>query len=762
MHANAGLQQLLYRGIANKSLTVGISNASTSIPVVPAGWPNRLYAARVYGSKYGCTHLAPVAAHLHDTASRAGNCSACNFTEDEWHKVEAYLGLSSEDCERLHTLASSIKAKVDSRAQEVEAASALRTLPQAAACSRKRRAEDLSGIPASGCDQGAFAARLIREDSRSLSTRGLAGPASQKPSAGYSMTPAEVSARMGSLNLKYLPPTPTVAAQSGNKSSLASLILDRRQAAADVEDRLLLLAGSGSARKQPGGATAASAAAAVTSGTAAGTARSHRCSQQWLTSSHTCSGAGTDKDMDVDGAERSVMDMVQDLQQQQAAVTMEGMNGSYQLQVRGCLGRGGEGSVWQVELQPGSDAVSAAAAAAARPATGAVQASEQADHEQHSSDTEHGRGSSSSLVVNRLYALKVAGTLSKFQRRNLYDEFNALSAVSSKHVVQVFDMGALVLRVPVGEKKGVAAMDVAGEARGVDEGTCEASAAASEQQLSGQQAGIQQLSKQQMGEQQTNGQQAGGAGGDDDSESQGPRPGEVWVPCMLLELSNVGSLSSYVRAVNQMGLNQEPAVMGLTQQQSKHAALHVLRGLCQMHSKNMLHRDVKPENVLGFVPDGVDPLKQPELITWKVSDLGCAFRFSGNLLIYPTTYVGTPGPAMAPEVQATKKARGSCHYNWPAEVWAFAMLWVQMRFGVLAFSYTNDPDRWSLAELTSPDCPYTAADSEAFAGGPMTPIELDFISRCMHPDPQQRSSVDRLLVHPYMALANAGAGATGR
>jgi hypothetical protein len=85
------------------------------------------------------------------------------------------------------------------------------------------------------------------------------------------------------------------------------------------------------------------------------------------------------------------------------------------------------------------------------------------------------------------------------------------------------------------------------------------------------------------------------------------------------------------------------------------------------------------DNMLGFVPEGVDPLKQPELITWKVSDLGCAFRFSSSLFNYPTTYVGTPGPAMSPEVQATKKARGSCHYNWPADVWAFAMLWLQIR-----------------------------------------------------------------------------------
>jgi hypothetical protein len=187
MDANAGLLQLVYKGIANKSRTASGSSASTNIPVVPAGWPGRLVAARVYGSRYGCTHLEPVAARLHDTASRAGNGSevACNFTEDEWHKVggmgclvepssslctlvggsaclmiefflfalhvattvlhprpahargsanmqqfhvclcsasivvqiEAYLGLSSEDCERLRTLAASIKAKNESRAQ---------------------------------------------------------------------------------------------------------------------------------------------------------------------------------------------------------------------------------------------------------------------------------------------------------------------------------------------------------------------------------------------------------------------------------------------------------------------------------------------------------------------------------------------------------------------------------------------------------------------------------------------------------------------
>jgi hypothetical protein len=87
--------------------------------------------------------------------------------------------------------------------------------------------------------------------------------------------------------------------------------------------------------------------------------------------------------------------------------------------------------------------------------------------------------------------------------------------------------------------------------------------------------------------------------------------------------------------------------------------------------------------LLGFAPAGVDPLLEPQKVVWKVADFGCCFRRNikggSSFFHYPTTYTGTPGPGMAPEVAATRGARGMYNYNWQADVWAFAMLWFHIR-----------------------------------------------------------------------------------
>ncbi|KAL6268889.1 hypothetical protein ACE6H2_025800 [Prunus campanulata] len=89
----------------------------------------------------------------------------------------------------------------------------------------------------------------------------------------------------------------------------------------------------------------------------------------------------------------------------------------------------------------------------------------------------------------------------------------------------------------------------------------------------------------------------------------------------------------------------------------KRLAVDLAKGLSYLHSKNIVHRDVKTENVL-LDKDG----------RVKIADFGVA-RLEASNLVEMTGYTGTPG-YMAPEVLESKP------YNRKCDVYSFGIcLW---------------------------------------------------------------------------------------
>jgi len=95
----------------------------------------------------------------------------------------------------------------------------------------------------------------------------------------------------------------------------------------------------------------------------------------------------------------------------------------------------------------------------------------------------------------------------------------------------------------------------------------------------------------------------------------------------------------------------------------------IWRSLCQManaigylHDKNILHRDLKPDNVLGFRANTGN-------IVWKLADFGIAKLLEENAAgaFYASTMIGT-------ETYMAKEVLHGTLYTFPADIWSLGAM----------------------------------------------------------------------------------------
>lgn len=105
----------------------------------------------------------------------------------------------------------------------------------------------------------------------------------------------------------------------------------------------------------------------------------------------------------------------------------------------------------------------------------------------------------------------------------------------------------------------------------------------------------------------------------------------------------------------------------------------VIEGLAFAHSKGIVHRDVKMENVV-LGPD----LSRLEL---RLIDFGFSIRTGKNAKL--TVFCGTPS-YMAPEIVSRTP-----YFGFPADVWALGVMFYRIAAGKFPFSGTSDKELFS-------------------------------------------------------------------
>lgn len=188
------------------------------------------------------------------------------------------------------------------------------------------------------------------------------------------------------------------------------------------------------------------------------------------------------------------------------------------------------------------------------------------------------------------------------------------------------------------------------------------------------------------------------------------KDGNIW---LAMEFCEGGSALDIVKVTKHT----------FTERQCQCVLYHSLQGLAYLHSKKLIHRDIKAANIL-INKDG----------RCKLADFGVAksVRASGA-----GTTIGSPY-WMAPEVLGTEK------YDDSADIWSLGIAAIEMAVGKPPLSnYKPLQAMFMIPKNEAPSIPEEYIDD--FSSG-----FIDFIAKCLTKNPVARPTALQLLEDPWI------------
>jgi serine/threonine protein kinase len=194
-----------------------------------------------------------------------------------------------------------------------------------------------------------------------------------------------------------------------------------------------------------------------------------------------------------------------------------------------------------------------------------------------------------------------------------------------------------------------------------------------------------------------------------------------------MEYINGGNLFSFVKKRRK-----------LNEKISKFLFKQIILGIKHIHSQNIVHRDVKLENILIDLNN-----------TIKICDFGI-----GRILSSPDEFIhdqcGTP-MYMAPEILSCSKEIG--YKGFPVDIWSAGIALYIMLSGSLPFSVKNEND--SLIEGNNNKKKNMALRKAIINSEPKKIEKIsdearDLLHGLLNKDPNKRLTCDEILKHPWL------------
>ena len=156
----------------------------------------------------------------------------------------------------------------------------------------------------------------------------------------------------------------------------------------------------------------------------------------------------------------------------------------------------------------------------------------------------------------------------------------------------------------------------------------------------------------------------------------------------------------------------------------------VLRGVAYLLSLKILHRDIKPSNIL---------INSAGII--KLCDFGVSAQLT---MSYTHTFVGT-NAYMAPE-----RINGQ-PYTVQSEVWSLGLSLMELAVGRFPYPSGSNESLRQLSPIELAQCIVNDAPPR-LPDGCFRPELVDFVARCLIPQPSQRPTPNQLMTHPYFEI----------
>lgn len=183
--------------------------------------------------------------------------------------------------------------------------------------------------------------------------------------------------------------------------------------------------------------------------------------------------------------------------------------------------------------------------------------------------------------------------------------------------------------------------------------------------------------------------------------------------CIIMEYAPDGDLSKVIKKWQMM---KRPMPEDLIWK----LFIQVARGLAALHNMKILHRDIKPGNIMVMQGDIA-----------KIGDLGIAKLLTSTLAA--KTQIGTPH-YMPPEIWKNKP------YSFSSDIWALGCLLYEMAtFSVPFEARSMNELRYKVLKGTFPAVPGTYSKELA-----------NMVRDCLDQTPERRPTVERMLASPII------------